>query len=275
MLNNADESATEMATRNGVAISARSISKQFITKGGVNQALIPTDFDIAPGEFVSIVGPSGCGKSTIMLLVAGLLESTSGTITIDGTELNEPLTDVGIVFQDDLLLDFRSARDNILLQGKIRGLPKAQQEKRTDELLKQLGVHEAAGRYPNQLSGGMRQRVAIARALVHEPSVLLMDEPFGALDALTRTQMRLDLERLWMEQPKSVLFITHSVEEAVGLSDRVLVMGPSPGRIVKEIVIDLPRPRPVQMGDEAAFADYAAEIYDIFKELGVIHDAQH
>jgi len=271
VLGEAGSSASEVVTPQGVAISARGVSKQFITKGGVNQALVPTDFDIAPGEFVSIVGPSGCGKSTIMLMVAGLLETTSGTITVNGAELKEPLTDVGIVFQDDLLLDFRSARDNILLQGKIRGLPRAQQEQRTDELLTQLGVQAAADRYPNQLSGGMRQRVAIARALVHDPSVLLMDEPFGALDALTRTQIRLDLEALWMERPKSVLFITHSVEEAVGLSDRVIVMGPSPGRIVKEIVIDLPRPRPVQIGDEAAFAGYAAEIYDIFKELGVIH----
>ena len=270
MLNSAE--ANEIATHKGVAISGRDVSKQFITKSGTNQALVPTNFDIAPGEFVSIVGPSGCGKSTLMLMVAGLLAQTSGTITINGKELTEPLTDVGIVFQDDLLLDFRSARDNVLLQGKIRGLPRAQQLERTDQLMSQLGVQHAADRYPNQLSGGMRQRVAIARALVHDPSVLLMDEPFGALDALTRTQIRLDLEALWMERPKTVLFITHSVEEAVGLSDRVIVMGPSPGRIVKEITIDLSRPRPVQMGDEAAFADYAAEIYEIFKELGVLHE---
>jgi NitT/TauT family transport system ATP-binding protein len=179
---------------------------------------------------------------------------------------------VGIVFQDDLLLDFRTARDNILMQGTVRGLPRAQQEARTDELMVQLGVDKAKNRYPNQLSGGMRQRVSIARALVHDPSVLLMDEPFGALDALTRTQMRVDLEALWLERPKSVLFITHSVEEAVGLSDRVIVMGPSPGRIVEEIVIDLPRPRPVQLGDEAAFAEYSGQIYEIFKQLGVLHD---
>jgi NitT/TauT family transport system ATP-binding protein len=262
-----------MATPRGVAISARALSKQFVTKAGVNQALVPTDFDIAAGEFVSIVGPSGCGKSTILLMVAGLLEASSGTITVDGETLVEPLTDVGIVFQDDLLLDFRTARDNVLLQGKIRGLPMAEQERRTDQLLVQLGVQAAAQRYPQQLSGGMRQRVAIARALVHDPSVLLMDEPFGALDALARTQLRLDLEALWLERPKTVLFITHSVEEAVGLSDRVIVMGPSPGRIVKEIAVDLPRPRPVQMGDEDAFVEHAAEIYGIFKQLGVLHSS--
>jgi len=273
VLGNADLSAAEeVAALQRVAISARGLSKQFVTKAGVNQALVPTDFDIAPGEFVTIVGPSGCGKSTIMLMVAGLLDATSGSIIIDGKELTEPLTDVGIVFQDDLLLDFRNSRENVLLQSKIRGLSRVEQERRTDELLSQLGVSHAAERYPNQLSGGMRQRVAIARALVHEPSVMLMDEPFGALDALTRTQMRIDLESLWMERPMSVLFITHSVEEAVGLSDRVIVMGPSPGRIVEEIAIDLPRPRPVQMGDEAAFAEYAARIYAIFKQLGVLQE---
>jgi NitT/TauT family transport system ATP-binding protein len=270
MLN--DSGAANESMTKGLEISGVQLSKEFVTKEGTNLALQPTDFTIKPGEFVSVVGPSGCGKSTLMLMVAGLLAPSAGTVIIDGTPLSEPLTDVGIVFQDDLLLDFRTARDNILLQGKIRGLPRDQQEARTDELMAQLGVDKAKNRYPSQLSGGMRQRVAIARALVHDPSVLLMDEPFGALDALTRTQIRVDLEALWMERPKSVLFITHSVEEAVGLSDRVIVMGPSPGRIVEEITIDLPRPRPVQMGDEAAFAKYSGQIYEIFKKLGVLHD---
>lgn len=256
----------------GLEIQGTALSKQFQTKDGVNVALQPTDFRIGPGEFVSVVGPSGCGKSTLMLMVAGLLDPSGGHVSINGAPLTEALTDVGIVFQDDLLLDFRTARDNILMQGRIRGLPKAQQQARTDELMKQLGLDKAKNRYPKQLSGGMRQRVSIARALVHDPSVLLMDEPFGALDALTRTQMRVELEALWLERPKSVLFITHSVEEAVGLSDRVIVMGPSPGRIVEVLEIDLPRPRPVQLGDEAAFAEYSAKIYDIFQQLGVLHD---
>jgi NitT/TauT family transport system ATP-binding protein len=260
------------STTKGLAITGEGVTKQFETGDGVNVALQPTDFSIAPGEFVSVVGPSGCGKSTLMLMVAGLLDPTGGRISVDGVPLTDPLTDVGIVFQDDLLLDFRTARDNILLQGKIRGLDRRQQEERTDDLMKKLGIEKAKNRYPSQLSGGMRQRVSIARALVHDPSVLLMDEPFGALDALTRTQIRIDLEALWRESPKSVLFITHSVEEAVGLADRVIVMGPSPGRIVKEIDIDLPRPRRVAVGDEAAFAGYSAEIYDLFKQLGVLHD---
>ncbi|MFV0463153.1 MAG: ABC transporter ATP-binding protein [Nostocoides sp.] len=264
---------TDSPTRTrGLSIEGRGLGKEFETQDGVNVALSPTDFSIAPGEFVSVVGPSGCGKSTLMLMVAGLLAPSSGEVRIDGQVLTDPLTDVGIVFQDDLLLDFRTARDNILMQGRIRGLDMETQRQRTDELMDQLGISQAANRYPRQLSGGMRQRVAIARALVHDPSVLLMDEPFGALDALTRTQIRIDLEALWRESPKSVLFITHSVEEAVGLADRVIVMGPSPGRIVREIPVDIPRPRPVQVGDEAAFAQHSSEIFEIFKKLGVLHD---
>ncbi len=262
---------TEPRTQ-GKAIEGRGVTRSFETRDGVNVALKPTDFTIQPGEFVSVVGPSGCGKSTLMLMVAGLLDPSGGTLSVDGSSLTEPLTDVGIVFQDDLLLDFRTARENILMQGRIRGLDMTQQRRRTDELMAQLGIEHAANRYPNQLSGGMRQRVAIARALVHNPSVLLMDEPFGALDALSRTQIRIDLEALWLESPKTVLFITHSVEEAVGLADRVIVMGPSPGRIVREIDIDIPRPRPVEVGDEAAFAQHSKEIYTIFKQLGVLHD---
>lgn len=271
MLSQGEGTASSPITK-GLSISGVQLAKEFDTRDGTNVALQPTDFTIQPGEFVSVVGPSGCGKSTLLLMVAGLMEPTSGHVAIESRPLREPLTDVGIVFQDDLLLGFRTSRDNILMQGKIRGLDRKQQTQRTDELMQQLGIDKAKNRYPNQLSGGMRQRVSIARALVHDPSVLLMDEPFGALDALTRTQIRVDLEALWMDRPKSVLFITHSVEEAVGLSDRVIVMGPSPGRIVEELIIDLPRPRPVQVGDEAAFAGYSARIYDIFKKLGVLHD---
>jgi len=270
MLNENTPRAAATATQ-GLSLTTDALSKSFETKDGTNLALCPTDLTIRPGEFVSVVGPSGCGKSTLMLLVAGLLTPTSGQVLVNGDPLTGPLTDVGIVFQDDLLLDFRTSRANILLQAEIRGLDKSQQADRTDELMTQLHVDNAKNRYPKQLSGGMRQRVSIARALVHDPSVLLMDEPFGALDALTRTQIRIDLEKLWLDRPKSVLFITHSVEEAVGLADRVIVMGPSPGRIVEEIPIDLPRPRPVQVGDEAAFAHYAVRIYDIFKKLGVLH----
>jgi NitT/TauT family transport system ATP-binding protein len=235
------------------------------------EALRPTTVDIDPGEFVSVVGPSGCGKSTLMLMVAGLLDVSSGRIVVDGKMLSGPLTDVGIAFQDHLLLDFRTAEENVLLQGVIRRLPMAPIRERTRELFDQLGIARAITRYPHELSGGMRQRVALARALVLRPSVLLMDEPFGALDALTRVQVRHDLEQLWMTERPTVLFITHSVEEAVGLSDRVLVMAPSPGQIVEELRIDLPRPRPVTLGEEPALAGYSKRIYDHFARLGVIH----
>jgi NitT/TauT family transport system ATP-binding protein len=234
------------------------------------EALRPTNIDIAPGEFVAVVGPSGCGKSTLMLIVAGLLDATEGEVRVDGTSLAGAMTDVGIVFQDHLLLEFRTAQDNVLLQGVVRHLPMGPVRERTRELFDRLGLTRAAERYPHQLSGGMRQRVSIARALVLRPSVLLMDEPFGALDALTRVQVRHDLESLWITDRPTVLFITHSVEEAVGLADRVLVMSPSPGEVVEELRIDLPRPRPVTLGEDPALAGYAKRIYDHFARLGVI-----
>ncbi|WP_410171765.1 ABC transporter ATP-binding protein [Agrobacterium tumefaciens] len=240
-----------------------------VKKYGEFHALGPIDLDIKPGEFVSMIGPSGCGKSTTLLLASGLEPLTSGSIQIDGKALVKPISEVGIVFQDHLLLDFRTAMQNVMLQQEIRGLDKAKLQARANLLFERLGIKGAENRYPRQLSGGMRQRVSIARALVHDPSMLLMDEPFGALDAITRTQIRHDLEVLWMETQKTVLFITHSIEEAVGLSDRVLVMSKSPGQIVEEIKIDLPRPRPAHLGEYPEFAKYAERIYQIFSSLGV------
>jgi NitT/TauT family transport system ATP-binding protein len=254
----------------GARIVGRGVSKTYITRDRDVFALQPIDFEIESGEFVSLIGPSGCGKSTLMLIVAGLLESSNGEIEVNGERLTKPLTDVGIVFQDHLLLDFRTAIENLLLQTQIRGMPKEAAREEARRLLRQLGLEEAADRYPNQLSGGMRQRVSLGRALIHDPSVMLMDEPFGALDAITRTQMRIDLERLWLEKQKTVLFITHSVEEAIGLSDRVIVMSPGPGKIVTEIKIGLSRPRPVELGQDKAFVEYADEIYEMFKQLGVL-----
>ena len=251
-------------------IEARGIAKVYHTPHGDVEALKPIDLKIEAGEFVSLVGPSGCGKSTFMLIIAGLLEPTSGSVLINGQVLNRPLTDVGIVFQDHLLLDFRTAEDNVLLQAQIRGLPMGAMRQETRRLLRELGLEGAERRYPRQLSGGMRQRVSIARALIHNPSCLLMDEPFGALDAITRTQIRHDLEMLWLERPKTVLFITHSVEEAVGLSDRVIVMSAGPGRIVDEVNVDLPRPRPVGLGEDPSFVRYADRIYKTFRQLGIL-----
>jgi NitT/TauT family transport system ATP-binding protein len=258
------------ASTAGAAIEGRRVTKRFVTRKSSFTALDDVTFGIDGGEFVSLIGPSGCGKSTLMLHVAGLTRPTSGEIHVGGRKLDAPLTDVGIVFQDHLLLDFRTALDNILLQHDIRRLPRDKGREDALALMKKLGIDHAADRYPRQLSGGMRQRVSIARALIHGPSVLLMDEPFGALDAITRTQIRHDLELLWLETRKTVLFITHSVEEAIGLSDRVLVMSPSPGRIVEEIAIDLPRPRPAHLGEYPTFNAYSERIHVAFRRMGVI-----
>src|SRR6266542_6956750 len=222
----------------GVPISISAVSKTFGEETDKPfRALNEVTVDIQAGEFVSVVGPSGCGKSTLMLMVAGLLKRSHGDIIIGANSVVKPITDVGIAFQDHLLLDFRTAFDNVMLHADIRKLPRLQIETRATELFAQLRLTEATEKYPRQLSGGMRQRVSLIRTLVHDPPLLLMDEPFGALDALTRLQVRMDLEALWLRRRPTVLFITHSVEEAVGLSDRILVMGPSPGEVVDEIPI--------------------------------------
>jgi NitT/TauT family transport system ATP-binding protein len=256
----------------GVPIRISRVSKTFGEDGERPfHALKEINMDIAPGEFISVVGPSGCGKSTLMLMVAGLLKRSSGDIVVGEKSVTKPVTDVGIAFQDHLLLDFRSAMDNVMLQADIRGLPKKKIAARAKELFEQLRLTHAMDKYPRQLSGGMRQRVSLVRTLVHDPSVILMDEPFGALDALTRLQVRMDLESLWLRRRPTVMFITHSVEEAVGLSDRIFVMSPSPGEVVDEIRVDLPRPRPIVLGDAPEFSAYVDRIYGHFERMGVLH----
>jgi len=263
-----------MATqaKGGVPIAIRGVAKIFGEDSeSPFRALKEITVDVQAGEFVSVVGPSGCGKSTLMLMVAGLLARSRGDITIGGKAVTGPVTDVGIAFQDHLLLDFRTALSNVTLHADIRKLPRRQIEARAKELFAQLRLTEAMDKYPRQLSGGMRQRVSLIRTLVHDPSLLLMDEPFGALDALTRLQVRTDLEALWLRRRPTVLFITHSVEEAVGLSDRILVMSPSPGEVVEEIRVDVPRPRPIVLGDVPEFAAYVDRIHRHFERLGVLH----
>jgi len=258
--------------RSGVPIRLSGVSKTF----GEDEdrpflALKGFSADIPAGEFVSVVGPSGCGKSTLMLMVAGLLKRSRGDIIVDGKSVTKPITDVGIAFQDHLLLEFRSAMGNVMLQADIRGLPKKTIESRARELFEQLRLTHAMDKYPRQLSGGMRQRVSLVRTLVHDPSLILMDEPFGALDALTRLQVRRDLEALWLRRRPTVLFITHSVEEAVGLSDRIFVMSPSPGEVVEEIRVELPRPLPIALGDAPEFGAYVDRIHRHFERMGVLH----
>jgi NitT/TauT family transport system ATP-binding protein len=258
--------------RCGVPISIAGVSKTFGEETDKPfLALKQVSVDVPAGEFLSVVGPSGCGKSTLMLMIAGLLGRSSGSIVIDGKPVTRPITDVGIAFQDHLLLDFRTAFENVMLHADIRKLPRQKIAARAKELFAQLRLTPAMDKYPRQLSGGMRQRVSLIRTLVHDPSLILMDEPFGALDALTRLQVRTDLEALWLRRRPTVVFITHSVEEAVGLSDRILVMGPSPGAVVDEIRVDLPRPRPIVLGDVKEFAAYVDRIHRQFERLGVLH----
>jgi NitT/TauT family transport system ATP-binding protein len=260
--------------KSGVPITISSVSKSFGEDGDHPfLALKKISADVDAGEFISVVGPSGCGKSTLMLMVAGLLRRSSGDIRVAGKSVEKPITDVGIAFQDHLLLEFRTAIGNVMLQADIRGLPKSAIESRARELFEQLGLAGATEKYPRQLSGGMRQRVSLVRTLVHDPPLILMDEPFGALDALTRLQVRMDLEALWLRRRPTVLFITHSVEEAVGLSDRILVMSPSPGEVVEEIEVGLPRPRPLVLGDAPEFGAYVDRIHRQFERMGVLHGA--
>lgn len=259
-------------TISGVPITIDGVSKIFGPElEKPFRALKEVSLSIKEGEFVSVVGASGCGKSTLMLMVAGLLQQTTGTIAVDGKRVTKPLTDIGIAFQDHLLLEFRTAMQNVMLHSDIRGIPHKQIEDRAKELFAQLRLENAMDKYPKQLSGGMRQRVSLIRSLVHDPAVLMMDEPFGALDALTRLQVRMDLESLWMRRRPTVLFITHSVEEAVGLSDRIIVMSPSPGEVVDDIRVELERPRPITLGDAPEFGAYVDRIHRHFERLGVLH----
>ena len=252
---------------NGIQIQG--VTKRYGGQQGT-LALERLDVDIAPGEFIAVVGPSGCGKSTLMRLIAGLIPASSGSITVEGRPVDGPVTQVGIVFQSPVLLDWRNTLDNVLFQADIRGLPVNDYRERALALLQQVGLQDFAASFPHELSGGMRQRASIARALLHDPPLLLMDEPFGALDALTREQMRLDLEQLWLATKKTVVFITHSVDEAVLLADRVLVMGPRPGRVVRELRVELPRVRGLDAKRDQRFFDACAEINEIFFKQGVL-----
>jgi NitT/TauT family transport system ATP-binding protein len=237
---------------------------------GAMQALAPVDLDIADGEFIAIVGPSGCGKSTLMRMVAGLMRASAGRVEVGGRPVERPVTEIGIVFQQPVLLEWRTALRNVLFQIEMRGQRPGPWRERAMALLQQVGLAEFADAYPHQLSGGMRQRVAIARALLHDPRLLLMDEPFGALDALTREQMRVDLELLWMRRRMTTLFVTHSVDEAVLLADRVVVMSARPGRVDRILATDLPRPRGLAARRDPKFLDAEEEITNIFLSRGVL-----
>ena len=230
-------------------------------------ALEEVSFSVAEAEFVTVVGRSGCGKSTLLKITAGLLSSTAGSVRVAGAPVLGPLTNIGIVFQSPVLLAWRRALDNVLLQIESRKLNVEHYREKALQLLELSGLKGFEYKYPNELSGGMQQRVSISRALIHDPPLLLMDEPFGALDAITRDEMNIELLRIWHGAKKTVLFITHSIPEAVFLGDRVVVMTPRPGKVAEIINIDLPRPRTTTIRDETQFTSYVKQIR---KSLGVL-----
>jgi NitT/TauT family transport system ATP-binding protein len=235
-------------------------------------ALQEVSLEISRGEFVSILGPSGCGKSTLLMLIAGLYSASAGQIRIDGQSVTRPRTDIGIVFQNPVLLDWRVVLDNVMLQIEARRLDKTVYRHRALKLLDAVGLAGFEQAHPYALSGGMRQRVAICRALVHDPPLLLMDEPFGALDALTREQLMIDLQRMWATGHQTILFVTHSIREAVFQSDRVVVMSARPGRVERVWQIGLPRPRRLRVTASATFIRYMEEITEFFMSKGVIRE---
>lgn len=220
-------------------VSISDLGVRFSSKRGDVTAVEGVDLEISPGEFISIAGPSGCGKSTLLKVIAGLTEATSGSVQLRNQHVTGPRRDIGYVFQRAALLEWRNVRGNILLQAEMRGMDKSHAEARADELIEMTGLKGFEKSMPYELSGGMQQRVSLCRALLHEPDVLLMDEPFGALDALTRERMNIELHRIWRETGTTVIMVTHSVPEAVYLANRVVVMSARPGRILEDIPVNL------------------------------------
>jgi NitT/TauT family transport system ATP-binding protein len=254
-------------------ISVRKVDKTYASARGDIAALAGISLDVLPGEFVSILGPSGCGKSTLLKCIGGLTAISSGSIEIEGSKVAGPPRNAGFVFQRDVLLDWRNVLDNVLLPAEFNGLDRQRWRARAEELLDTLGLEGYGARYPWELSGGMRQRVAICRGLLLDPSLILMDEPFGALDAITRDELNMELSRIWERSRKTVLFITHSITEAIFLSTRVVVMDKNPGRIAEIVEIDLPRVRTLALRETPAFADYAKALRATFEQLGILKKA--
>ena len=233
---------------------AEGIDKTYQSRDGELRALREISFQVSTGEFVSLVGPSGCGKTTLLRILGGLLEAEKGVVRIDGQVLTEPRQEIGFIFQNPTLMPWRTVLKNVTLPLEIRGANGDAQKNRALQLLDLVGLLGFENSYPHELSGGMQQRVAIARALVYEPSILLMDEPFGSLDAITRNQMNLELLRIWRATGKTIVMVTHTIQEAVFLADRVLVMSARPGHIRATIPVDLPRPRDTDLFYNEEFA---------------------
>ncbi len=252
-------------------IEIAGVSKTYRTQDGDVPSLRPIDFSVDDGEFVVVVGPSGCGKSTLLKLIAGLLPPSEGEIRVESRVVTKPHADVGIVFQSPLLLPWRSVFRNVMMPVEVKGLPRAEYEERAHALLKMVGLEGFENKYPWQLSGGMQQRASICRALVHDPKIVLMDEPFGALDAMTRERMNVELQRIQRETGKTVLLITHSIPEAVFLADRVLVMSERPGAIAAVYDVTLPRPRSLDVLADPVFVALTQTIrrhFDVQRDIG-------
>lgn len=247
----------------GQKIRVEGLFKTYKARTGRITALQDVNLNIADSEFVTLVGPSGCGKSTLLKIVGGLIKPSRGTLFIGGRQRHEPSREVGIVFQEAVLLQWRTVLDNVMLPVEILGLERRTARERAMTLLKLVGLEGFETRFPRELSGGMQQRVSICRALIHNPSVLLMDEPFAALDAMTREELGFELLRIWDADKKTVIFVTHNISEAILLADRVVAMSPRPGRIAKIIEIDLPRPRTIDMEFTPQFKSYSDEIRDV------------
>ena len=260
---------------NGLLVEMEGLSKSFESTGGEEiLALGEVDLRIEPGEFVAVVGPSGCGKSTLLSMLAGLESPSTGALKVDGQILTGPHRHAGVVFQTDYLLPWRTVLDNVLLPIEIKKLDRKAHIPIAEKLLDQVGLGGFGSKQPFELSGGMRQRAAICRAIIQNPGLLLMDEPFGALDALTREQMISDLQALWMRLGNTVVFITHGIDEAIFLADRVIVLSPRPGRIDLEVKIDLPRPRVWADADlHPQFHEAMVQIRRCFEQRGVLRSS--
>ncbi len=258
-----------MSAEQGVVIAANGINKIF--NPGTDEeviALQDINLDVRGGEFISLVGPSGCGKSTLMRLVGDLLQPTSGDLLVNGKSPQDARLDrdYGMVFQAATLYDWRSVTKNVQLPLEVMGYAKAERQKRAGEMLEMVELEAFAEHYPWQLSGGMQQRVSIARALAFDPSILLMDEPFGALDEFTRERMNLELLRIWEQTGKTVVFVTHSISEAIFLSNRIVVMSPRPGRITKIVRNDLPYPRDFKTRSDPAYHNLVSEVRELLRD---------
>ena len=266
----ADRSRTR-SSRTAIAyeIEIDDVSVRFSSRRKTTTALTSVSFTVAPGDFVSIVGPSGCGKSTLLKLVAGLVRPTSGEVRLHGQRITDTSSEIGYIFQKAALLEWRNVLQNITLQGEIRHLPKFEVIGRANSLMELTGLNDFANAMPHELSGGMQQRVSLCRALLHRPKVLLMDEPFGALDALTREAMNVELRRIWIETKTTVLLVTHSVAEAVYLSDRVVAMTARPGTVAQILDVDLPRER--DYAETMQADEFGAKTSTLRKLLGSNH----